>query len=95
MPALKNSYPRRAYRRKRRATLNSRRKRQRHYTYDTGYDYIEREDGTSYVRQVAWGPKMKKSYKVQSRRAARRARYNKYGQHGSYRKAYDLWWNIY
>ena len=95
MPNTKNSYPKRAYRRKRRAVVNSRRLELIKRTYDTGYTYKETTDGREYLVQAPNYPICKKEYKRQARRKVRRAKYADYGRYGHYRKLFDLWWSIY
>lgn len=95
MPSLKNSYPKRAYRRKQRALKARRRLALTHRTYDSGYTYYEKEDGTVYVVRRAYYRNLKRECKQQTRRKTRRAKFNAYGQYANYRKYDNLWWNIY
>lgn len=96
MPSVKNSYPKRAYRRTQRQRIKKRRIAVYHRTYDSGYDLREGANGEVYVVRTDYYRRMKRGYKQQARRRARMAPYGVYGlRGGSYRKAYDLWWSIY
>jgi len=95
MPSLKNSYPKRAYRRKQRSLKARRRLALTRRTYDPGYTYHEKEDGTIYLVRKAYYKNLKRESKKQTRRKTRRATFNAYGQYANYRKYDNLWWNIY
>ena len=95
MPNSKNSYPKRAYRRQRRAVYDRRRRRICNDNYDTGYYVKEKANGITYLAQKPNYQGLKKNYKVIGRRKARRAPFNAYGLHANYRKLFDLWWSIY
>lgn len=92
MPSAQNSYPQRAYRRRQKSLKDRRRMSQYSYNYDTGY-VVERKDNKVYLRRVSWYKGAKRELKLRSRRAVRRAR--NIGSGASYRKHYDLWWNLY
>lgn len=63
MLSLKNSYPKRAYRRKQRSLKARRRLALTRRTYDPGYTYYEKEDGTIYVVRRAYYRNLKRECK--------------------------------
>ncbi len=95
MPNVKNSYPKRAYRRKQRAVVNARRIALAKRAYDAGYVYKQTSDGREYLIRTSYYERVKQAYKRQARRKARYAGYADYGRNGNYRKLFDLWWSIY
>lgn len=94
MPSTRNSYPKRAYRRKQRARVRYNRLVFAGVRYDSAYWPVTAPDGTRYVTP-ARGEGIKKTHKTVARRRARRAKWNEYGNGGSYRKVYDMWWLMY